>query len=865
MPHNAGDMLGGMGCRIAARSFAVCLFSLLAACGGGDDSSQPGDDEIGSDAPPGPANVAPSFTKGADQSVPEDAGAQSIAWATAISAGEAAQTLTFDVSSDNAALFATAPAIDASGTLTFTPAANAFGTANVTVVLHDNGGTANGGVDASAAQTFAIVVTPVNDAPTFAAGSNVASAEDMAYAMAWATAISGGPNEADAVTFTVTNDSHALFAQQPAIAADGTLAFMPAANAFGSATVTVILDDGQGAMTSAHTFTVTVTPINDPPSFTAGATVTVAEDSARYNAAWATQVSGGPNESDTVTFTVSNDNTALFSEQPALSATGTLTFQPAANASGMATVTVSASDGTLSTTLITFSIVVTSVDDPPVAVDDSFEIGFNSGVNQLMVLTNDTDVDGGTKLVTSLNGTHANHGTTSVDASGMFIRYAPFNTWCDDDVYDTFDYKITGGSVAHVKVLTPCHWTWQGTRIGTQGSAQIVYDVAIDAHGDIIVVGYGQSCYQNERLGSAGLDACVMKMRRDGVVRWSKAIGDDNGSDIAYAVAIAADGTIYVAGDTQSTEFEGTPALGGGYDGWIAAFDPDGTLLRTKIVGTSAGADSILNHDLIVMPDGDVVIGGTTTATDFYGVQGFGSTDGFVQRLSPDFATVRWTFRLGDPSSDSVQGLALLSDGAIGVAGTAGGSPYDVSAGQYDAFAGKFNAANGSVVWIHQFGGSKDDTGLDVAAGPNGGLYVVGQTNSPMFGTDTFKGFYDGFIAAYDASGTRLWSHLLGDSSYDVLNACEADGAGGVIVAGLAGAGVTFPGATGGQDGLVVRYDMTGALQWGGMLQNSATEYLYGVSVRGNDIFVGGYSYNSSDTTQENYLVGKYSLTGARQ
>ena len=35
----------------------------------------------------------------------------------------------------------------------------------MSVRIHDNGGTANGGVDTSAAQTFTITVTAVNDAP----------------------------------------------------------------------------------------------------------------------------------------------------------------------------------------------------------------------------------------------------------------------------------------------------------------------------------------------------------------------------------------------------------------------------------------------------------------------------------------------------------------------------------------------------------------------------------------------------------------------------------------------------------------------------------------------------------------------------
>ena len=62
-------------------------------------------------------------------------------------------------------------AIAANGTLSFTPAANAFGSAVVTVSLSDNGGTANGGDDTSNSVTFTITVTAVNDAPSFTAGA----------------------------------------------------------------------------------------------------------------------------------------------------------------------------------------------------------------------------------------------------------------------------------------------------------------------------------------------------------------------------------------------------------------------------------------------------------------------------------------------------------------------------------------------------------------------------------------------------------------------------------------------------------------------------------------------------------------------
>src|SRR5262249_47578176 len=112
-----------------------------------------------------------------DQTVNEDAGAQSVPnWATNISRGpadEAGQAVNFVVTTNNDALFLVLPAVSPTGTLTYTPAANANGSATVTVRLQDNGGTANGGQDTSAAQTFSITVNAVNDAPVLDNSGNI--------------------------------------------------------------------------------------------------------------------------------------------------------------------------------------------------------------------------------------------------------------------------------------------------------------------------------------------------------------------------------------------------------------------------------------------------------------------------------------------------------------------------------------------------------------------------------------------------------------------------------------------------------------------------------------------------------------------
>jgi hypothetical protein len=219
-----------------------------------------------------PANVAPSFTAGANQSALEDAAARTVAgWATSISPGppsESAQTVTLAVSATDTSLFAVQPAVSPTGTLTYTPAADANGSTSVAVTAHDDGGTANGGNDTSAPQVFTITLESVNDAPSFVKGPDQSGLAPLGpqTVAGWATAISPGPADeaSQSVTFMVMNDNPGLFSAPPAVSSNGTLTYTPALLAIGTANVTIrAVDNGGtangGVDTSApQTFTISI-------------------------------------------------------------------------------------------------------------------------------------------------------------------------------------------------------------------------------------------------------------------------------------------------------------------------------------------------------------------------------------------------------------------------------------------------------------------------------------------------------------------------------------------------------------------------------------------------------------------------------
>ncbi len=361
-------------------------------------------------------NDQPSFTASNPAAVNEDTGAHTVpGWVSALEASgtlptdgnETGQTaLAYNVSGvTNTALFTVGgqPAVDTTGKLTYTLAPNQNGSTVFTVAVQDSGGTANGGVDTSASQTFTLTVNFVNDQPSFTAADPAAVNEDTgAHTVSgWATNFyaSGG-------TTTDTNElgqtvlayhttgvgNTALFTAggQPAISPAGVLTYTLAPNQSGSSTFTVTVQDSGGTSfggvdtSVAQTFTLNVNFVNDQPSFTAVNPAAANEDTGAHTVpGWvsAFEPSGTlPTDGNEVGqsalgYTVSGvSNTALFTAggQPVVSSTGTLTYTLAANQSGLSlfTVTVQDSGGTANggidtSASQTFTLTANLVNDQP--------------------------------------------------------------------------------------------------------------------------------------------------------------------------------------------------------------------------------------------------------------------------------------------------------------------------------------------------------------------------------------------------------------------------------------------------------------------------------------------------------------------
>lgn len=385
------------------------------------------------------ANVAPEFVGGSDQTIPENAATQVIAaWATSISAGpanEAGQAVDFIVSSDNPALFSNQPTVSADGTLTFTPAPNASGSALVTVVAHDNGGIGLSGADTSLPQTFLITVTGINDAP-IAADDSYSATEGTELVVA-ASGILGNDVDPDGDSLT------AQLAAAPTngtltLNADGSFRYLPNAGFFGTDSFTYIANDGS-LDSNLTTVKITVVSSNQAP-VAVDDSFTTQEDSPLSLGLPGVLGNDSDLEADVL-------QVALVSGP----AHGTLTFNadgsfdylPALNFNGTDSFVYQANDGSLDSNVATVTITVTAVNDAPIASNDNFsateDTALNGGLAGVMV--NDTDVDGDSLSVVGL--TAPAHGSLTLNGDGSFL-YIPDPNF---NGTDSFTYKANDGAL----------------------------------------------------------------------------------------------------------------------------------------------------------------------------------------------------------------------------------------------------------------------------------------------------------------------------------------------------------------------------------------------------------------------------------
>lgn len=261
---------------------------------------------------------------------------------------------------------------------------------------------------------------------------------------------------------------------------------------------------------------------------------------------------------------------------------------------------------------------------------------------------------------------------------------------------------------------------WQRS-LGASGSSTGAA-VSIGADGSIVVAGTVTGSF-NGTTSTDG-DMVVAKYAANGDEKFSTVVRS-GGTDAARAVAVGADGSVYVGGRA---------ATGSG-DAFVARIAPTGKIAERRTID-SGGADQI--NALAIDGDGNLLAvvsqGGNASVRKLDGAS-----------LATDLGSIN----LGTADA---RAIAVAADGTIAVGGATSaalsGSQVNSTSGARDGFVARIdsNLSGASVTYL----GSAADDQVDSVAFLGGELYAGGRTTGDL--AEARRGPTDGFVARIDAA-----------------------------------------------------------------------------------------------------------------
>jgi hypothetical protein len=240
----------------------------------------------------------------------------------------------------------------------------------------------------------------------------------------------------------------------------------------------------------------------------------------------------------------------------------------------------------------------------------------------------------------------------------------------------------------------------------------------------------------------------VNELAPDGSLVHSFAVNGSSGKTRAGGVALDGQGNIYVAGSTNAPDFPVSNALqakpGGGYDAFL--FKLNSGFNTAYITFLGGGGDDYANA-VAVDANGNVYVAGYTTSADFPTASPLqsslaGKRDGFVTELNPTGTAYVYSTYLGGHENDHETFNAIAVDGA-GNAYVTG----ETTAADYptvnplpnsgfkgdDAMVTEIAAGGKSLVYSAFLSGPGTNRGFAIAVDAAGSAYVAGYTTSTDF------------------------------------------------------------------------------------------------------------------------------------
>ncbi len=280
---------------------------------------------------------------------------------------------------------------------------------------------------------------------------------------------------------------------------------------------------------------------------------------------------------------------------------------------------------------------------------------------------------------------------------------------------------------------------------------------------------------------------------------------DLNRGTVVYATRIEADaltaalrirtdpdGLAFVTGVTKGpglpvTEDALQPRFGGGEsDAFLIAVSPDGQIVYGTYLG---GEGDDLGNALELYGNGGVLVGGTTTSTDFPGEADSGRrhAEAFISSWQLSNAGSHRSVVFGGSAEEKLTGMALDGKGGIFAVGYTKSDDFPVDdpvqarlGGASDLFLARLTVPDLDITFATYLGGAGDDSGWGVAVDGGGAPVVAGITDSrdlPVSGRAfqrTAQGGVDAFVARLDGPAYETVRLTYFGGSQD--DSCGVDG-----------------------------------------------------------------------------------------
>ncbi len=324
----------------------------------------------------------------------------------------------------------------------------------------------------------------------------------------------------------------------------------------------------------------------------------------------------------------------------------------------------------------------------------------------------------------------------------------------------------------------------------------------------------------------------LTKFSKNGDIVWQNALGSRKGLTIITSLVALDDGGFYASGYGKSI---GGATGKGYYDGAVFKFNKKGEQLWYSVFGTST-VD--LFNGAALTSDGGIVAVGSVGNNDG-DAKGFGKPEyesaGAIVKFSADGAVV-WKDIIGG-NKDSLTGVVEGADGSIFCIGNFYTDEFFKNLGYADSCLLKYTS-NGKYVKARSIAGSGNEEFTGITACKDGGVAVVGRSNSSdagstesMFVSDlASRGGYDAYIVKCNSDLSIGFARTFRGQNNDALTCVTETEDGSFITAGASNSssrdlkGVT---TRGGNDIVIASFDKYGDLSWarsfGGTKSESAS------------------------------------------